>query len=55
MHMSSIIYEESGYNLDLDLPTISYKLCVSYPRRNGSVGKKKSKSKKKKKKKKNPL
>jgi hypothetical protein len=39
--MSSKKYEESGYQLVLDLLTISYKSRVSYPRRSGSVGKSK--------------
>ena len=37
--MSSKNYEESGYDLDLDLVIISYQLCVSCPGRNGIVGK----------------
>ena len=36
--MSSEIYEESDYGLDLDLLTILYKIHVSFPR-NGGVGK----------------
>ena len=35
--MSSKIYEESDYGLDLDLLIISYKIHVSFPR-NGGVG-----------------
>ena len=37
--MSSGNYEESGYILDVDLLTISYSSCVSYPRRSEIVGK----------------
>ena len=37
--MSSKIYVESGYVLNLDLLTIVYKSHVSYPRRSGLVGK----------------
>ena len=33
--MKSIHHEKNGYNLNLDMLTIS---CVSYPRRSGLVG-----------------
>ena len=36
--MSAGNHEESGYNLDLGLLTISYELHVSYPRRRGLLG-----------------
>ena len=35
--MTSGDYRESGYGLDLDLPTILYKLLVSCRRRRGLV------------------
>ena len=39
MLRSSKNYEESGYNFDVNLPTISYQSCVLYPMRSGLVGK----------------
>ena len=39
IHMSSKNYEEISYSLDLDLLTLSYKSCVSYPTRRGLVRK----------------
>ena len=38
IHMSSKNYEESGYNLDVDLLTISFQLCVSYAKRSELLG-----------------
>ena len=38
-HVYSIHHEESGFNLHLDLPTVSCSSCVSYPRRSGQIGK----------------
>ena len=45
--MSSKKYEASGYDLDLDLLTISYKCSGSYSRRCGLLGGGKKKKKKK--------
>ena len=39
IHMSFNNYEDSGYDLDLDVLIISYYLCVSYNGRSGLVGK----------------
>ena len=38
--MNSRNYEESGYDLNLNLVIVLYKSCASYPRRSGLVGKK---------------
>lgn len=35
IHTSSKNHEESDFDLDVDLLTISYELHVSYPRRSG--------------------
>ena len=39
IHIISKNYEESGYNLDVDLLTILYQSCVSYAKRSELLGK----------------